>query len=60
MASLPYDIETNLTYRAILMARTAFYDVATGKRIMVLVCSDPGFGKTLEAKRALRACQCPV
>ena len=54
MASLPYNIATNVTYQGILSATAAFQDVAVGKRNMALVCSDPGFGKTLLAKRTLR------
>jgi hypothetical protein len=59
MASLSYDISRNPTFRAIQMATTAFHDVATGKRIMCLVCSDPGYGKTLLAKRELRGANAP-
>ena len=48
-----------MTYRGARSARIMFHDVVTGKRIMALVCSDTGFGKTLEAKRALRANNMP-
>src|SRR5437764_6631544 len=54
MATLPYNIEKNVTYLGVRYATIAFHDVAIGKRIMCLVCSDTGFGKTLLAKRALR------
>ena len=55
MPSLPYDIEKNVAYQGIRYARLAFLDVATGKRVMCLICSETGLGKSLEAKRAMKA-----
>ena len=55
MPSLPYNIEKNVAYQGIRYAQLAFLDVATGKRVMCLICSETGLGKSLEAKRAMKA-----
>jgi hypothetical protein len=52
--ALPYNIETNVTYRGVRSARIAFDDTAAGNRLMCLVCGTTGIGKSLEARRALR------
>ena len=43
MAALPYDINANPTYIGYRQAKAIVKDVATGRRTMALICSDPGF-----------------
>ena len=54
MASLPYDVTRNATFIGIGQAKVSIRDVATGGRFMVLICSDPGLGKSRTAKQELR------
>ena len=54
MASLPYDVARNATFIGIGQAKVSIRDVATGGRFMVLICSDPGLGKSRTAKQELR------
>jgi hypothetical protein len=59
MASLPYDIQKNPTFLGMDRSKRIMRDVATGRRVMALVCSDPGFAKTYNAKHIMRDEQVP-
>src|SRR3954471_20101167 len=55
MVSLPYDIHTNPTFHGMEQSKRIMRDVALGRRIMALICSDPGFAKTYNAKHIMRS-----
>jgi hypothetical protein len=52
--NLAYDIHNNIVWLGIEQGKLVMRDVATGRRIMCMVCSDTGYGKTHEAKKILR------
>ena len=55
---LPYDITTNVVWLDIQTTLIIIRDVATGRRIMAMIISLPGFGKTFLAKREMRKAHC--
>ncbi len=52
--ALPYDIYSNPTFLGMEQSKGIIRDVATGRRIMGLICSDPGYAKTYNAKHIMR------
>ena len=58
MPKLPYDITTNVVWLDIQTALIIIRDVATGRRIMAMIISLPGFGKSFLANREMRKANC--
>ena len=57
--ALPSDIHSNPTFIASQQAKDMVRDVATRRRIMGLICSDPGYVKTYSAKHIMRVEKVP-
>ena len=58
LPKLPYDITTNVVWLDIQTALIIIRDVATGRRIMAMIISLPGFGKSFLANREMRKANC--